>query len=120
MLLADAALSGVTGLLMLLGAAWLAGLLNLPEGLLRYAGLVLVPYEAYVAYVATRQPTAYSAVWAVVTANLLWAAASAALLLTRWVSPNALGTGFVLFQAVVVAGLGAAQYVALRRLAVSG
>jgi hypothetical protein len=119
-LLADAALSGATGLLMLLGAGWLAGLLGLPEALLRFAGLSLMPYVAYVVYVATRQPTSRAAIWSVIAANDLWAAASVALLLTGWVSPNALGIGFVLFQAAVVAGLGAVQYVGLRRLAVVG
>jgi hypothetical protein len=116
-LLADAVLSGATGLLMLLGAGFLAGLLDLPEALLRYAGLALVPYVAFVAYVATRKPISRAAVWVVIVANDLWAAASVALLLTGWLTPNALGTGFVLFQALVVAALSAVQFVAVRRSA---
>jgi hypothetical protein len=54
-LLADALISGATGLLMLIGANVLASLLGLPEALLRYAGLVLLPYGSLVAYVATRE-----------------------------------------------------------------
>lgn len=40
-LLADALISGATGLVLLLGASFLAGLLELPEALLRSAGLLL-------------------------------------------------------------------------------
>ena len=42
-LLTDALVSGATGLLMLSGATLLTRLLALPEPLLRYAGLVLMP-----------------------------------------------------------------------------
>lgn len=116
-LLADAVISGAAGPLMLLGAGFLAGLLGLPEALLRYAGLALVPYVAFVAYVATRQPISLTSVWAVIVANDLWAVASVALLLSGWVTPNALGIGFVLFQALVVAGFSAMQFLAVRRTA---
>jgi hypothetical protein len=114
-LLADAALSGATGLLLLLGAVLLADLFALPVLLLRYAGLALLPFVAFVAYAATRQPMSHTAVWVVIVANALWAAASLALLLTSWIAPNVLGIGFVLFQALAVAALAAAQIVVLRR-----
>ena len=42
-LVADAVASGATGLLMFAGAGLLAGLLGLPDELLRYAGDVLLP-----------------------------------------------------------------------------
>lgn len=48
-LVADAAVSGATGLLLAAGASLLAGLLALPEPLMRYAGLFLLPYAAVVA-----------------------------------------------------------------------
>ena len=53
-LVADAVASGATGLLMFAGAGLLAGLLGLPDELLRYAGVVLLPFAAFVAYVGTR------------------------------------------------------------------
>lgn len=118
-LLVDAVVSGATGLLLLLGAGSLATVLDLPAPLLRYAGLALVPYAAFVTCVATRRPISTAAVWAVIVANDLWAAASVALLLTGWITPNALGLGFVLFQALVVAALAVSQLVAVRRPAVS-
>ena len=71
-LLADAALSATTGLLIFAGASFLADLLVLPEPLLRYAGLGLILYAAFVTYVATREQLSRTAVWAVLVLNVLW------------------------------------------------
>ena len=114
-LLADALISGATGLLMLIGANVLASLLGLPEALLRYAGLVLLPYGALVAYVATREQLRRWAVWAVIVANAIWAVDSIILLLSGWLTPNALGYAFIIFQALVVAAFAEIQYIGLRR-----
>lgn len=111
----DAAASGATGLLMIAGAGLMEGWLGLPAALLRGAGLVLVPYVAFVVYTGTRETIARSAVWAVIAANGLWAAASALLLVSGWVAPTALGYAFVIAQAAVVALLGELQYTGLRR-----
>src|SRR6266581_940606 len=53
-LLADAIASGATGLLLITGTGVLESLLNIPVALSREAGLVLIPYVAFVAYVGTR------------------------------------------------------------------
>ena len=112
-LLGDAAASGATGLLLAAGA--LAPLLGLPEGLLRVAGLVLLPYAAFVAWLGARGGGApRNAVRAVVAINLLWALDSVLLLALGPVSPNGLGTAFVLAQAMVVLGFAAVQWTALR------
>jgi hypothetical protein len=117
-LMLDAVASGAAALLMIAGAGLLEGLLGLPAALVRGAGLVLVPYVAFVAFVATRVDIARPAVWSVIAANVLWAAASGLLLVSGWVAPNALGYAFVIGQAAVVALLGELQYVGLsRRLA---
>lgn len=113
--LADAVLSGATGLLLIVGADILADLLALPAALLRGAGLVLVPYVALVAFVGTRERIARPAVMAIVVTNVLWAAASIGVLFTGLVAPNLLGYGFVVGQAVIVAALGELQYVAMKR-----
>ena len=73
-LFADAAISGVSGLLMALGAGQLSALLGLPEPLLRYAGLALLPWAALVAWLALRDAPPRVAVGAVILGNLLWAA----------------------------------------------
>lgn len=114
-LIADAAASGATGLLMIAGAGILAGLLGLPQPLLFTAGLVLAPYVAFVAFVAAKPEPARGAVWAIIAANAAWTAASLMLLASGWVSPNFLGSAFVIAQAVAVGVLGELQYFALRR-----
>jgi hypothetical protein len=114
-LLVDAVITGATGLLMFFGAGFLAGLLRLPEPLLRYAGLALFPFVVFVAYVATRERIHGAEVWAVIIANALWTVASVVLLLGSWIAPNALGSAFVIFQAMVVAVFAATQYLGARR-----
>jgi hypothetical protein len=114
-LMLDAAASGATGLLMLPGAGVLESLLALPAPLLRGAGLMLVPYVAFVVLVATRTNIAASAVGIVIACNAAWTVASFAVLASGAVTPNMLGTLFVAGQALAVAALGALQYVALRR-----
>jgi hypothetical protein len=114
-LLADALISGATGLLMLIGANILASLLGLPEALLRYAGLVLLPYAALVTYIATREQLRRWVVWAVIVANAIWAVDSIIQLLSGWVTPNALGYAFIIFQALVVAAFAEIQYIGMRR-----
>jgi hypothetical protein len=114
-LLVDAAASGLTGALMLAGAGMLTDLLGLPAALLRGAGLVLVPYVAFVAIVGARARISTAAVWAVIACNAVWTVASVALVIDGFVTPTALGTVFVIGQAVAVAALGVLQYVALRR-----
>jgi hypothetical protein len=118
-LLADALVSGATGLAMFAGAGLVDALLGLPAPLLRYAGLVLLPYAAAVGWIGLREDRPRAAVWAVVAVNALWAAGSIALLTGGWVSPTLLGHAFVIFQAVVVALFAELQYVGLRRTAMA-
>lgn len=114
-LFADAAVSGAAGLLMTLGAAHLAGLLGVPAGLLRYAGLSLLPFAAIITYLATRASLPRPVIWAVIVCNALWAADSFLLLLTDWVWPTALGYGFIIAQALAVAAFAEAQRLGLKR-----
>jgi hypothetical protein len=118
-LLADAIASGATGLLLIAGAGLLEGFLNIPVALSREAGLVLIPYVAFVAYVGTRENIMHGAVWAIIVANAVWALASVALLLSGWIAPNLLGIVFIAMQAAVVAVFGELQFVGLRRTAMA-
>jgi hypothetical protein len=113
----DAVASGATAMLVIAAASPLEGLLGLPSALLRGAGLALIPYVAFVIYTATRDTIGVPAVWSIIAANVLWAAASALLLVSGWVAPNVLGYAFVVGQAAVVALLGELQYVGLTRRA---
>ena len=114
-LLADAIASGATGLLMIAGAGLLDGLLGLPVALLREAGLVLIPYVAFVAWVGTRDAISRNAVQAVIVLNVLWVAGSIGLMVSGWVAPTMLGAAFVIAQGAVVAVLAELQFVGLRR-----
>ncbi len=114
-LVGDAVVSGATGLLLAVAAGPLAPLLGLPTPLLRDSGLVLLPYAAFVACAGTRDRPPRWAVRAAIVINLLWAADSAVLLAAGPMSPAALGTAFVMAQALVVLGFGVMQWSALRR-----
>ena len=118
-LLADAAISGATGLLMFLGAGALHGVLGMPPALLRAAGLVLLPFAALLVWLATRERTPRAGVWTVIEINALWVAGSLLLVLSGWIGLTGLGAAFVLVQAVAVAGFAAFQYFGLRRAAAS-
>jgi hypothetical protein len=114
-LLLDAAASGATALLLIAGAGLLEGLLGLPVALMREAGLILVPFVAFVAWVGTRAEVSRGAIWTIVAANALWVIASIGLLVSGWVAPTALGYAFVIAQAGVVALFGELQYAGLKR-----
>ena len=114
-LLADAVASGATGLLLIAGAGLLEGFLGLPVALMREAGLVLVPYVAFVAFVGTREVISRPAVQAVIALNVLWVLGSAGLLVSGWVAPTLLGHAFVIAQAVVVGVFAELQFIGLRR-----
>ena len=114
-LLADAAASGATGLLVLIGGGLLAGLLGVPATLLREAGLILLPYVAFVAYIGTRESLARPAIWAIIICNALWAGGSVLLVMGQWIAPTALGYAFVIGQALIVALLAGLQYIGLQR-----
>ena len=114
MLIADAAISGATGLALIIGAGPLEPLLNVPAALLRMTGAILIPFAAMVLFFAAA--ISHSRVWTVIVINAAWVAASVLVLFSGWIQPNALGIAFVLFQAAVVAVLAELQFTALRRL----
>jgi hypothetical protein len=77
----------------------------------------LLPFVAYVAYVAGREQLVPATVWIVILVNALWVIASVGLLLSGWVTPNGLGMAFVVVQAVAVGLFAELQYIGLRRAA---
>jgi hypothetical protein len=114
-LIADAAASGAMAVLGLAGAGMLDSVLGLPAALLRTAGLSLVPFAAFVAYVATRETLPRPAVWAIIALNALWVAESFLLMAGSSLAPTTLGQAFVIAQAAAVALLAELEYVGLRR-----
>jgi hypothetical protein len=115
-LLADAVASGAVGVLLIVAAGFLEGLLDIPGSFLFWAGVILLPYVAFVIFVATRGVIPAGGAWTVVILNVLWTVASAYVLVGGVIAPNTLGNLFVIGQAAVVALLGVVQYFGLQQM----
>jgi hypothetical protein len=102
-LVADATTSAAFGLMMLIGAGALSAIFGLPEMLLRIAGLVLLPYAAFIGWLGLREQIHKPIAWAVL------------LLVSGWVSPTSAGYAFVIAQALVVLMYAEFQIIGLRR-----
>jgi hypothetical protein len=111
----DAIITGAMALLLVAAASVLGPMLNLPESFLRQVGIFLIVYAALVGFLGTREMMFRFAVWAVILCNALWTIDSIALLFTGWVSPNLLGTAFIVAQAVSVGIIAELQYIGLKR-----
>jgi hypothetical protein len=114
-LVADAAVSGLAGLLMIIGAGYLGTLLGVPDPLLRIVGVCLLLYAAVLAYLASRESLPRAAVWGVIGCNVFWTLDSFLLLLSGWINPTALGQVLIAVQAVAVAIFAGIQYLGLQR-----
>jgi hypothetical protein len=102
-LVLDATASGVMGALLLLAAGRLEPLLGLPSSLLRAVGFMLIPFAAFLLWLAPRATRLRAVVRSVVGGNVLWVVASILLLVSDRVDPTPLGTVFVALQAGAVA-----------------
>jgi hypothetical protein len=114
-LIVDAVTSGAMGLAMVAFAELFADLLQLPLDLISEAGIVLLPFAAFVGFVASRREPARLAVWMIIALNIVWVVDSIVLLFTGWVAPNALGYAFVIAQAAVVLVFADFEYMGLKR-----
>ncbi len=113
-LVTDAVVSAAAGLLMAAGASLLGRWLEIPSGLLFWAGLVLFPWAAMLLFVARRDTAPRLVLLDIVLANLLWVAASFGIMLAGLIAPNGLGIAFVSAQALAVLALAAMQQSGLR------
>lgn len=111
----DAAACAGMSAVLVAGAGILAEPLGFPSGLLRGAGLILLPCAALLAWFASRETLPRWAVHLVVAANLLWIADSVAILLMGWFAPTSLGVTFVLGQALAVAIVTELEIIGLKR-----
>ena len=71
-LVVDAVSTGAMGIAMVAFAELLAELLQLPVDLISEAGIVLLPFAAFVAFVASRSETSRIAVWVIIAVNAVW------------------------------------------------
>ena len=112
---ADAAISAVVGAAMAVAAGPLSALIAVPERLLVAAGLSLLPYAAFLAWLATRQRVQRVAAWLPVPVNVLWAIDCVAVVATQPTAAPAL-IAFIAVQVVTVLVFAELQFIGMRRL----
>jgi len=102
LLCVDALASGATAVLLLAAADVLSPWLGLPAGLLRGAGIVLVPFVLWLLALSRQPAPSGPAMSVVVAINLAWVAGSVWVAFGGTWKPGALGIAFVCAQALVV------------------
>lgn len=112
----DAATCVASGLASIVGASYLGALLALPEQLLRTAGVVLLAFALLVGFASLSLPSQRWPSWLVVLGNAVWVLESVLVLFSADLAPNALGVGYVISQAAVVALLAELEFAALLKL----
>lgn len=113
-LLLDAVTCLGTGVALVLGTDVLAPLFGLDAGVVRGAGLALLPIGLFMAWLGTRQAASAWFVHAVIAGNLAWTVKSF-LLIGNAEEISPIGTAFVAAQAVAVAALALLEWVGLRK-----
>jgi hypothetical protein len=114
-LLADAATTAATGLLMAGAAGLLGELTGIPAAFSLPAGIGLVAFAAFVGWVGSRRDTPRRLAAIIVGVNVLWVAGSIAVLAIGLFPLSLLGFAFVIVQAVAVAALAVLQEIGLGR-----
>ncbi|WP_144122435.1 hypothetical protein [Catellatospora sichuanensis] len=111
----DAIASGATGISLVAAGRLHADLFGLPVALTLPIGLFLLAFAAFVGFTGTRREVDLRAAKAIILINVGWVLLSAAVVATGLVPLNALGTGYVIAQAVAVGILAELQFTGVRR-----
>lgn len=111
----NAAISGVSGLVLLLGAAWLDGWLGIDWWLLATVGVGLLVYAVDLAWVARDDRLLVPGARMAIAADVAWVLGAVALIAFTAVLTRR-GEIALAVVSLVVAGLAAAQWVGLRRM----
>ena len=114
-LLLDAVLTGVNGLVYVAAAAALATLLGPSTAVIVGLGIFMLAYAAIAGWLGTRRPASRLAVGLIADGNILWAVASVTVAAFGWLGLTTTGTVWTLIQAALVAAFAALQLAALRR-----
>jgi hypothetical protein len=114
-LLLDATVTGANGLAYVAGFAVLDSLLGPSAGVIVGLGVFMLAYAATAAWLGTRRPVSRLGVGLIADGNLVWAAASVAVVAFGWLGLTTAGTVWTLLQATLVAGFAVLQMAALRR-----
>ena len=114
-LLADGLISGLTGLLLLIGAPLAAPLFGLSTAFLMGTGAFITSYGAALIWLSRAPSLSPAVARAVIAGNVLWVVASVGLVLLGPASLTPLGIGFIVVQAAAVGVLAELQWMGLRR-----
>jgi Na+/melibiose symporter-like transporter len=114
-LLLDATASGGMGAILAIAATALEPVLGLPAALLRGVGVLLIPFAAFLIWLAPRAGELRSVVRAVAVGNVLWIVASMVVLVSGRLPTTPMGTFFICAQAVAVAVFAYLEHRALAR-----
>ncbi|MFG2557853.1 hypothetical protein [Streptomyces sp. NPDC048496] len=115
-LLADVALTGANGIGYLVLATVLDSFLGVHLSVQYPVGVFLTVYALWVLVVSRQENISRGSVAVIITLNMAWAVASIATVAVDALSATGIGNGWIVFQGLVVAAMGALQYVGLRRL----
>ncbi|MEK8051536.1 hypothetical protein AACH10_14905 [Ideonella sp. DXS22W] len=113
----DAVVSAAAGVLQLAPGARMVAWLGLPAPLLTETGVFLLAYAGALLLLARSRTLWAPLVQAVVLGNAGWALGCVLALLLGWLAPTALGTAWLLLQAVAVLAFAAAEGLGLARSA---
>lgn len=117
-LVVDATMTSLNGLAYLVGAEAIDGLLGVDVGWLRGAGGFLLAFGLAVGALARRPRLPDAAVWTVVVINAVWGLDGLLVAAIGWGSPSAVGTAWIIAQALVVGSFAGWQATAVRSRAV--
>lgn len=112
----DAVASVASGLAYLVLNSALADRFGLPGGFLAAVGAFSVAYGAYAWRLGTRPRLRASAGVLIAAGNLVWAAASVAMVVLGWHDPTTTGSVWIAAQAALVAGFADVQLLGARRI----
>ncbi|GAA1336964.1 hypothetical protein GCM10009647_079740 [Streptomyces sanglieri] len=113
-LVADVILTGANGIGYLVLATVLDPFLGVPRSVLYPVGVFLTVYALWVLAVSRREDISRRAVGVVIALNAAWAVAG--VVAVDALTATGAGNVWIVFQALVVAAMGALQYAGLRRL----
>ncbi|MYQ88086.1 MULTISPECIES: hypothetical protein [unclassified Streptomyces] len=115
-LVADVVLTGANGIGYLVLATLLDSFLGVPRSVQYPVGVFLTVYALWVLTVARQENIGRGAVAVIIALNTAWAVASVVAVVVDALTATGVGNGWIVFQGLVVAAMGALQYAGLRRL----
>jgi hypothetical protein len=95
----------------------LSAALGIPAPWLAGIGIALLPFAAWVGWLARQSNPPRKHVWVLIAANDLWVATSVVIAFSSLLPLTALGIEFLVIQALLAAVMATLEFVAIRRVA---